>query len=206
MRFLTGDKTKWRLERESLRPAKVILPCVALGLSPFVMQSTKSVLAVCFNTSLLKYSGEIAVGTMTVLTSIIQFAMLPLQGLTQGAQPIISYNSCLPGRVREVFRMLLRVCIVYSASLWELVQLFPGVFVRMFNSNPELVAYTVPALRVYMAVSCILGIQIACQQTFIARRNAKDSLFLAILRKVILLIRSFISCPVFFKTKPSPCF
>ena len=93
LRFLMGRKTKWRLKRQYLRPrAKVVLPCVALGLSPFVMQATESVLAVCFNTSLLKYGGDIAVGAMTVLSSIMQFAMLPLQGLTQGAQPIISYN------------------------------------------------------------------------------------------------------------------
>ena len=116
LRFLMGRKTKWRLKRQYLRPrAKVVLPCVALGLSPFIMQATESVLAVCFNTSLLKYGGDIAVGAMTVLTSIMQFAMLPLQGLTQGAQPIISYNygARLPQRVREAFRLLLRVCVIY---------------------------------------------------------------------------------------------
>ncbi|MCI9512071.1 MAG: MATE family efflux transporter, partial [Oscillibacter sp.] len=91
MRFLTGGKTKWRVRRENLRPrAAVVLPCLALGLSPFIMQSTESLIAMCFNSSLLKYGGDIAVGAMTVLTSIMQFAMMPLQGLTQGAQPIIS--------------------------------------------------------------------------------------------------------------------
>lgn len=204
LRFLMGRKTKWRLKRQYLRPrAKVVLPCVALGLSPFIMQATESVLAVCFNTSLLKYGGDIAVGAMTVLTSIMQFAMLPLQGLTQGAQPIISYNygARLPQRVREAFRLLLRVCVIYSASLWALVELFPGIFVRMFNSDPELVAYAVPALRVYMAMCCIFGIQIACQQTFIALGNAKSSLFLAVLRKIILLIPLIYILPNFFENQ-----
>ena len=93
LRFLTGPKTKWRLRKSCLRPrAKVVMPSLALGLSPFIMQSTESLIAVCFNSSLLKYGGDTAVGAMTVLTSIMQFAMMPLQGLTQGAQPIVSYN------------------------------------------------------------------------------------------------------------------
>ena len=204
LKFLCGKKTKWRLRRENLRlQGNVLLPCMALGLAPFIMQSTESVLAVCFNTSLLKYGGDIAVGAMTVLTSIMQLAMLPLQGLTQGAQPIISYNygAKLPARVREAFKALLAACVVFSMCLWAMVQLFPAMFVRMFSSDPTLVEYTVSALRVYMAVSGIFGIQIACQQTFIALGNAKSSLFLAVLRKIILLIPLIYILPNFFADK-----
>lgn len=204
LRFLTSSKTKWRLRRKNLRPVpSVFLPCMALGLSPFIMQSTESLIAVCFNSSLLKYGGDVAVGTMTVLTSIMQLAMMPLQGLSQGAQPIISYNfgARSAQRVREAFRCLLTSCITYSMVLWLLVQLFPRTFVLIFNNNPELVNYAVWALRIYMGATGIFGIQIACQQTFIALGNAKTSLFLAVLRKIILLIPLIYILPHFFADK-----
>ncbi len=204
MRFLTGGRTKWRIRRENLRPrAAVVLPSLALGLSPFIMQSTESLIAMCFNSSLLKYGGDIAVGAMTVLTSIMQFAMMPLQGLTQGAQPIISYNYGARNaqRVRDAFRVLLRSCLAYSLAMWALVQLFPQVFARIFNNSPELVEYTAWALRIYMAASGIFGIQIACQQTFVSLGNAKTSLFLAVLRKIILLIPLIYILPSFFANK-----
>lgn len=204
LRFLTSSKTKWHLRRKNLRPVPaVFLPCMALGLSPFIMQSTESLIAVCFNSSLLKYGGDVAVGTMTVLTSIMQLAMMPLQGLSQGAQPIISYNfgARSAQRVREAFRCLLTSCITYSMVLWLLVQLFPRTFVLIFNNNPELVNYAAWALRIYMGATGIFGIQIACQQTFIALGNAKTSLFLAVLRKIILLIPLIYILPHFFANK-----
>ena len=204
LRFLTGSTTRWRLRRENLRPVpSVFLPSLALGLSPFIMQSTESLIAVCFNSSLLKYGGDIAVGSMTVLISIMQLAMMPLQGLTQGAQPIISYNFGARNaqRVRDAFKTLLTACLTYSLVLWAAVQLFPRAFVMIFNNDPTLVAYAAKALRVYMAATGIFGIQIACQQTFIALGNAKTSLFLAALRKIILLIPLIYILPHFFANK-----
>ena len=204
LRFLTGPKTKWRLRRKYLRPVPaVFLPCLALGLSPFIMQSTESLIAVCFNTSLLKYGSDLAVGSMTVLTSIMQFAMMPLLGLSQGAQPIISYNYGARNsqRVRGAFRVLLRACVVYSLALWVLVQFFPRTFVQIFNDSPAMVDYAASALRIYMAATGIFGIQIACQQTFVALGNAKASLFLAVLRKIILLVPLIYILPNFFADK-----
>ncbi len=204
LRFLTSPQTKWRLRRETLRlQPKVFLPSLALGLSPFIMQSTESLIAVCFNSSLLKYGGDLAVGAMTVLTSMMQFAMMPLQGLSQGAQPIVSYNFGARNaqRVKDAFRCLLKSCVIYSAVLWAVVQLFPQVFVRIFNNNPELVDYAAWALRIYMGTTCLFGIQIACQQTFVALGNAKTSLFLAVLRKIILLIPLIYILPNFFADK-----
>ena len=204
LRFLTGPRTKWRLRREFLRPdPQVFLPCLALGLSPFIMQSTESLIAVCFNSSLLKYGGDVAVGAMTVLTSMMQFAMMPLHGLSQGAQPIISYNfgARSAQRVKEAFACLLKSCVIYAAVLWAAVQLFPQVFVQIFNNNPELVDYAAKALRVYMGATCLFGVQIACQQTFVALGNAKTSLFLAVLRKIILLIPLIYILPTFFANK-----
>ena len=204
LRFLTGPTTRWRLRRENLRPVpSVFLPSLALGLSPFIMQSTESLIAVCFNSSLLKYGGDIAVGCMTVLISIMQLAMMPLQGLTQGAQPIVSYNFGARNaqRVRDAFKTLVTACLTYSLVLWAAVQLFPRTFVLIFNNDPQLVAYAAKALRIYMAATGIFGIQIACQQTFIALGNAKTSLFLAALRKIILLIPLIYILPHFLVNK-----
>ena len=204
LRFLTGNRSKWRLRRENLRPrASVVGPCLALGLAPFIMQSTESLIAVCFNSSLLKYGGDLAVGAMTVLTSIMQLAMMPLQGLTQGAQPIVSYNygARNPQRVREAFRCLLLACVTYSLTLWALVQLMPRMFAGIFTPDPELRSYAAWALRIYMGATGIFGVQIACQHTFIALGNAKTSLFLAVLRKIILLIPLVYILPHFFADK-----
>lgn len=204
LRFLTGRQTKWHLTKDHLRPVpSVFLPCLALGLSPFIMQSTESLIAICFNSSLLKYGSDLAVATMTILTSIMQFTMMPLLGLSQGAQPLLSYNFGARNlqRVKEAFRCLLIASLTCSMVCWVPIQLFPEIFVRIFNNSPELVAYASRSLRVYMGVSGIFGIQIACQQTFIALGNAKTSLFLAVLRKILLLIPLIYLLPCFFEDK-----
>ena len=204
LRFLTGPKTLLRLKKETLfRNFKLVLPCIALGLSPFVMQSTESLIAICFNSSLLRYGGDMAVGTMTVLTSIMQFSNMPLQGLTQGAQPIVSYNFGAKNaqRVRDAYFCLLRACFTYSMAIWLLVELFPRAFILIFNNDPALVEYAAWAVRIYMGCSGIFGIQIACQQTFVALGNAKTSLFLAVWRKIILLIPLIYILPHFFADK-----
>ncbi|WP_454942176.1 MATE family efflux transporter [Evtepia sp.] len=189
--FLRGKQTTLRLQARNLRlRGKVILPCLALGVSPFIMQFTESILNVCFNTSLLRYGGDLAVGAMTILASVMQFAMLPLQGFTQGAQPIVGFNygAGHRDRVKEAFRRLLACCLVYGGIIWGVSVFFPQVFTAIFTSDPTLAEYTQWAMRVYLALAFLMGIQVACQQTFIALGNARTSVFLALLRKVILLI------------------
>ena len=189
LRFLTGERTLLRLKRMTLRlRPKLILPCVALGLSAFIMQASESVISVCFNTSLLKYGGDIAVGTMTILSSVMQFAMLPLQGISQGAQPILSFNygARNSGRVRESFRLLLKTCLTYSVTLWVLIQLFPRLFVGMFNT--AMVDYAAAPLRIYCAALFLFGIQLACQMAFLSIGYAACSIIVAVLRKFVLLI------------------
>ena len=201
--FLLGQQTTLKLRLKNFRlQGRVILPCVLLGLSPFVMQSTESILNICFNSSLLKYGGDTAVGAMTILTSVMQFSMLPLQGLTQGAQPIISYNFGAKNarRVKSAFRLLLICCLSYSALLWLLAMVFPGTLASIFATDKTLISYSAWAMRIYMAASVIFGAQIACQQTFIALGNAKTSLFLAVLRKIILLIPLILILPLLFRT------
>lgn len=191
IRFLSGPGSHLHLRRRNLHLDWELLgPCVALGLSPFVMQTTESLIAVCFNSSLLRYGGTLAVGTMTVLSSLMQFSMLPLQGLSQGASPIISFNYGAGNtqRVRQGFRLLLICCVVYGMFIWGLIMLFPGFFVNMFTPDPALIDFAVPCTRIYMLAVGIFSLQIACQQTFVAIGNAKCSLFIACLRKIILLI------------------
>lgn len=191
IRFLVGSRTVLRLRRRNLRLERsVALPGIALGLAPFIMQATESLISISFNASLLRYGGDIAVGGMTILTSVMQFSLLPLIGLTQGAQPIISYNFGAKNirRVKEAFLALLASSVAFSTAVWLLVMLVPRVFAGIFTSDPELVAFTADAMRVFFAISFLFGVQLACQQTFIAIGNAKASLFLAVLRKILLLI------------------
>ena len=199
LHFLTGEKTLLRLKRETLHlQPRLILPCVALGLSAFIMQASESVISVCFNTSLLKYGDDIAVGAMTILSSVMQFAMLPLQGIAQGAQPILSFNygARNSARVRETFRLLLKTCLIYSVTLWAVIQLFPRLFVGLFNT--ALVDYAATPLRVYCAVLFLFGIQLACQMTFVSIGYAVCSIIVAVLRKFVLLIPCIYLLPHLF--------
>lgn len=189
--FLSGKNTILKLKRENLKiNFHILLPCIALGVAPFAMQATESVLVLCFNSSLLKYGGDLAVGAMTILSSVMQFAMLPLQGLTQGGQPIISYNygAKQGDRVQKAFKLQTISCFSYSSILWLLIMIFPSLFVAIFTSDPQLTEITIWALRIYMAGVLLMGIQISCQQTFIAFGNSKKSAFLAVFRKILVLI------------------
>ena len=154
------------------------------------MQSSESVISVCFNSSLLKYGGDIAVGAMTILTSVMQFAMLPMQGIAQGAQPILSYNYGAKNadRVKKTFRLLLIACLTYSFMIWGAIMLFPQMFAGIFTPDATLIAFTATALRIYCGVMCIFGIQIACQMTFVSIGNAPCSIIVAIVRKFVLLL------------------
>ena len=189
--FLMGKKTQLSLKRKNMRiDGKLVFPCVALGLSAFIMQSSESIISVCFNSSLLKYGGDIAVGAMTILTSVMQFAMLPMQGISQGAQPISSYNFGARNvkRVKQTFRLLLTTCLTYSTVLWVVIMLFPQMFAGIFTPDAELIAFTAKALRIYLGAMFLFGIQIACQMTFVSIGNAVCSIIVAIVRKFVLLL------------------
>lgn len=189
--FLSGKKTQLHLRKKymGLKP-KIFLPCVALGLATFIMQASESVVTVCFNSSLLHYGGDIAVGAMTILTSVMQFAMLPLQGIAQGSQPIASYNYGAKNadRVKKTFRLLVITCLTYSTLLWATVQIIPKVFVSIFTSDAKLVAFTAPMLKIYLGGLFLFGIQIACQITFTSLGKAVNSIIVAVVRKFVLLL------------------
>ncbi len=202
--FLIGKKTQLRIKPANMRLSKdIILPSMALGLAPFIMHSTESATVMSFNSSLLKYGGDIAVGAMTICSSVMQFSMLPLQGLSQGAQPITGYNfgAGNTDRVKKVFKTLLISCLVYSTALWLLVMVAPQMFAGIFTPDAALIEYSKSALRIYMAVSLIFGAQIACQMTFVAIGSAKESVVVAIVRKVVLLIPLIFILPMFLQNK-----
>lgn len=189
--FLCSKRSILRLKPRNLIPSpKIVMPCIALGSAAFIMQASESVISVCFNSSLLGYGGDIAVGAMTILTSVMQFAMLPLQGIAQGAQPILSYNygARSGARVKRTFKLLLVSCLVYSVTLWAAVMIFPRAFVSIFTPDAQLIDFTAKALRIYFCGMLLFGIQIACQMTFVSLGNAPSSVIVAVVRKFVLLL------------------
>ena len=189
--FLCGKKTLLRIKLKNLLVSpKIVLPCLALGSAAFIMQASESVISVCFNSSLLGYGGDVAVGAMTILTSVMQFAMLPLQGIAQGAQPISSYNygAKNPDRVKKTFKLLLISSLVYSVALWTCVMLFPRAFAALFTTEVALLDFTEKVIRIYFGGMFLFGIQIACQMTFVSLGNAPASVIVAVVRKFVLLL------------------
>lgn len=189
--FLKSNKSNIRLKTEYMTLEKdVIVPCVTLGLATFIMQASESIISVCFNSSLQRYGGDIAVGAMTILSSVMQLAMLPMQGIGQGAQPIASYNFGAKNktRVKETFKWLLVSSLVYSTLLWLFIMTCPKLFASIFSPDAVLIDYTANALRIYCAALFLFGIQIACQMIFVSIGNAVDSIIVAVLRKFVLLI------------------
>ena len=204
LKFLTGPKTILKLRKEYLRVERgVILPVLGLGISSFVMLSTESLLSISFSSSLARYGGDIAVGAMTVITSVSQLCTLPIQGICQGGQPVMSFNfgAGKKARVKEAFRFQLTLCFGYTTLFWLLMMAVPGVVAGIFTSDAALIDYTTWAMRIYMAGILAMGVQIACQQSFMALGQAKVSLLLACLRKIILLIPLIFILPHFVADK-----
>ena len=202
--FLLGKKTKLRIRKENLLPSgKILAPVLALGISPFIMNATEAVINIAFNSSLQKYGGDIAVGAMTICTTVFQLAWVPAQGIGQGAQPIISFNYGAKNadRVKQAFKAFLIICFSYVFIFGMAIELFPQFFIGIFNDNPELVETATWTIRLYGCAMVFFGIQMAVQQTFIALGKAKASLFIACLRKVILLVPLIYILPNFFENK-----
>ena len=204
VRFLTSDKSVLKIRRKYLKiDIKILGPVLALGISPFIMTATESAINICFNMSLSKYGGDLAVGALTIITSVMQLCILPVQGLSQGAQPIMSFNYGAENyeRVRRTFKILFVSCLTYTFVFIGVVEVFPIVFIKIFNDNPALVETTTWTMRLYMIGMSIFGAQMAIQQTFVSLGQAKISLFIACLRKLILLIPLIFVLPMFFENK-----
>ena len=207
--FLTGKRTVLKLKKKNLKlEGRIIGPCLALGISSFVMISTESILSISFTSSLSRYGGDIAVGAMTVLTSINMLVSMPLNGLCQGGQPLISYNYGAKklDRVKNAFYCQFVSCVGYAGILWACLLLFPRAFAGIFTPDLELVEYTAWALRIFLGGAISVGFQISCQQAFMALGQAKISLVMACLRKLILLIPLIFILPLFFQTGADKAF
>lgn len=201
LKFLTGNKTILKLKPTNLKLIpSIIFPCLGLGISTFVMVSTESILSISFTSSLSRFGGDLAVGAMTVLTSINQLVTMPLQGICQGGQPLISFNygAGKMDRVKKAFRYVFTLCVGYTIIFWLALMLLPKVFAGIFTSDAALVDYTTWALRIFLAGAFSVGFQISCQQSFMALGQAKVSLLLACLRKLVLLIPLIYILPLFF--------
>ena len=204
LKFLFSQKSILKIRKEYMIPKlKIIFQVVALGVSPFIMQSTESLVMIIMNNQLLRYGGDLAVSAMTIMSSIMQIVLLPLVGLSQGAQPIISYNYGAKegNRVKQTFRLLFTYCLCYTGVMWIALMMAPGFFVSIFNDNSNLMDITTWSIKIFFGGVIASGAQIACQQTFLALGQAKTSLILALLRKIILLIPLALILPMIFENK-----
>ena len=202
--FLFSKKAMIRLKAGNMKiSAKIILPCLGLGLATFMMQASESVISVCFNSSLLDYGGDVAVGAMTILSSVMQFAMLPMNGIAQGAQPILSYNfgAKNAARVKKTYRLLLISCLTYSVLMWSVIMIFPRLFPSIFTPDAALIDFTAGVIRIYFGGLIIFGAQIACQMTFVSLGKALSSVTVAVVRKFVLLLPLIYIVPQFMTDK-----
>lgn len=204
IRFLIQKNTKLRIRKKYLKPKwDIVKNTISLGISPFVMQSTESLVLISLNNMLMIYGGDLAVGSMTIMSSIMQIIMLPMMGLSQGAQPIISYNYGAQklDRVKDTFKLLFKLSVGYTTLMWLLLMTIPHVFVSIFNNDPELMRIASWSIKIYFGGIFAFGAQVACQQTFLALGKAKVSLLLAILRKIVLLVPLIFIIPLFMENK-----
>ncbi len=204
--YLLSDKPSVKLSFSDTRFRGDLLgQCLALGISPFIMQLTESALSIAFNKSLLAYGGDVAVGAMTIFTTVNSIFFLPISGFCQGSQSITSYNygAANYDRVAENVKRLIKVCVSYGLLMWLAVMIFPGAIVSVFTSDKAIYTYSVEHIRIFFAMLCVMGLQPACQYSFLSLKNAKASLLLALLRKVVLLIPLIFILPIFVAPKDS---
>lgn len=204
IKFLFGEHSKIKIRKNYLMPKwEIVKSTISLGISPFIMQATESLVLISLNNMLMIYGGDLAVGAMTIMSSIMQIILMPVVGLSQGAQPIISYNFGAENidRVKDTFKLLFKVTISYTTLMWFLLMTVPGVFVSIFNNDPALMEITTWSIRIYFAGIFLFGAQMACQQTFLALGKAKISVVLALLRKVVLLIPLIFILPRFIENQ-----
>ena len=191
IRYVVSPNAKLKLRLKNICfNWQLLWPCILLGASPALMQLTENMVAISFNTALQMHGGDTAVASMSILNSVMQFVMLLLPGLVQGAQPLLSYNlgaKNIP-RVKRTFRLLLVSCVAFSTLIWVLCMVNPRFVASIFTNDANLIAYTEGTMRVYLAALQIYGIQVACQYSFVALDQPKKAIFMTIWRKVIILI------------------
>lgn len=198
LHFLIGKERAIGIRRKHLRiKGKIVGKIMSLGVAPFIMQATESFVSIVMNSGLQRYGGDMYVGTLTIMQSIMQFVSIPTNGFTQGVQPIISYNFGAGNkeRVKKTFFAMLGIIMGYTVLLTGTIMIVPELFAKMFTDSTELISLVGRVMPVFMCGMLIFGVQMSCQTTFLALGQAKVSLFVALLRKVILLIPLAIILP-----------
>lgn len=200
MRFLLGEKSSLKIRLKFLRFDGGILGGIfSLGVSPFIMSATESFISIVLNHGLQTYGGDLYVGSLTIIQSVMQLFAAPVSGFTQGMTPIISYNYGAKNfdRVRALYRRMIGVCFGFMAAATSTTMLFPRFYAGLFTNEAALIEMVGEVMPVFMAGMLIFGLQNGIQPSFLAMGQAKISLFIAVLRKIILLIPLALILPRF---------
>lgn len=199
--FLISKRSSLTIKPEAMKPDLHIIGSVmALGVSPFIMRATESLISVVLNSGLQRYGGDIYVGSLTIMQSVMQMYAAPLGGFTQGVQPVISYNFGAGNfdRVKKLYRSMIASCFLFAASATIFIIIFPGFFAGMFTNDAALIRLVEQMMPIFMFGMLVFGLQQGIQPTFLALGQAKISFFIAIFRKVILLVPLALILPLKF--------
>ena len=201
IRFLTGPRTILKLRRSAMKlERRRVLKIMGLGLSGFTMSITNSLVQIVCNATLRDFGGDLCVGAMTVINSIREVVQMPVQGLTNSAQPVMGFNYGAEkyGRVRQAIKFTSAVSIVYTCAIWAGLYFAPGFFIGIFSSEEELLAIGVPAMHIYYFGFFMMSLQMAGQAVFVALGRAKNAVFFSIFRKVIIVFPLTVILPHFW--------
>lgn len=191
LRFLFGKQTKLHIRRENFLPRmKYLLPALALGISPFIMQMTESLVQIAFTAGMQKYGDDTYVSAVSVIITCMTMLMMPMMGLSQGAQPVISFNFGAGNfdRVKRCNKLMTLMMGIYCLAVWSFVELWPAAVIRIFSGDAALLDIGSRGVRIFMFGFIVMFLQVSCQHTFLALGQAKVSMLLALLRKAFLLI------------------
>lgn len=191
MRFLTGKRAVLKLKKEAFRLKwKRVKSILGLGVSGFIMAFTNSLVQIVCNSTLQTFGGDIYVGVMTVLSSVRDICTMPVMGLTNGASPVMSFNygEKAYDRVKQAIRFVTVICVTYTFAAWGLLKLIPEAFIRIFNTDPQLVVRSIPALHIYFFGFCFMALQFTGQSVFVALGKSKQATFFSLLRKAIIVV------------------
>ena len=197
--FLRGDRALFRLRRKTMRlDGKLVREITGLGLSGFVMSVTNGAVQIVCNAMLSRYGGDLYVGVMTVVNSVREIITMPVNGLTNGAQPVIGFNYGAGeyDRVKKAIRFMGISCVIFTCAVWGLLFVAPQFFIHLFNSEPELLKAGVCAFRIYFFGIFLMALQFTGQSTFVALGKSRQAVFFSLLRKAIIVIPLTILFPM----------
>ncbi|WP_291581617.1 MATE family efflux transporter [Clostridium sp. UBA6640] len=201
LKFLTGKNTILKLKFKNFKiDLSILKRIVSLGLSTFIMALTNSAVQIICNITLQSYGGDLYVGIMTVINSIREIIMMPVSGITNGSQPVLGFNYGAKEykRVQSGIKFMSIVCILYTTLIWLILRMFPEFFIRIFNSEPELIQNGIPSMNIYFFGFFAMSLQFAGQSTYVALGRSKQAVFFSLLRKIIIVVPLTLILPRMF--------